>query len=179
MSVDLILGPMFSGKTTTLLSYEKKFQITKKKYICINHSFDNRYTTDGKLATHDGTISKGSNLSVSSLKSIEPFILDEFDAFIIDEVQFFDDIYIFVSYWSSQGKIIVCAGLSSDYKLEPFDNISKLIPKCDHILHLTALCVDCGNPAPFTERSIKSEEQTLIGTDDIYKPKCRKCHRII
>ncbi len=179
MSVDLILGPMFSGKTTTLLSYEKKFQITKKKYICINHSFDKRYNSEGKLATHDGNTSKGNILSVSELSEIETLILDEFDAFIIDEVQFFKDIDIFVNYWASQGKIIVCAGLSSDYKLEPFENISALISKCDHIQHLTALCMDCGNPASFTERSVKNEEQTLVGTDDIYKPKCRKCHKIM
>ena len=102
----------------------------------------------------------------------------DFDAFIIDEVQFFKDINNFVDYWSSKGKHIVCAGLNSDYKLEQFEPVSKLIPKCDHIHHLTALCVDCGQPAPFTERCIESREQTLVGTGDIYKPKCRKHHKI-
>jgi thymidine kinase len=178
MSVELVIGPMFSGKTTTLLTYEKKFQITNKKYLCINHSFDTRYTSEGKLATHDGKVSSGKHVTVTGLNEIESYILYEFDAFIIDEVQFFKDIDKFVSYWSSKGKHIVCAGLNSDYKLEPFDSISKLIPKCDHIHHLTALCVDCNQPAPFTERCVESKEQTLVGSGDIYKPKCRKHHKM-
>jgi len=179
MSIDLIIGPMFSGKTTTLLSYEKKFQVTKKKYLCINHSFDTRYTKDGKLATHDGKVSSGQHITVSDLNEIESYILHTFDAFIIDEVQFFKGVDNFVNYWSSKGKNIVCAGLNSDYKLEPFEPVSKLLPKCDVIKHLTALCVDCGADAPFTERCIESKEQTLVGTGDIYKPKCRKHHKII
>ena len=179
MSIDLIIGPMFSGKTTTLLSYEKKFQVTKKKYLCINHSFDTRYTKEGKLATHDGQVSSGQHVTVSDLSEIESYILHTFDAFIIDEVQFFKGVDSFVTFWSSRGKNIVCAGLNSDYKLEQFEPVSKLLPKCDVVKHLTALCVDCGTSAPFTERCIESKEQTLIGTGDIYKPKCRKHHKIM
>jgi thymidine kinase len=179
MTIDLIIGPMFSGKTTTLLSYEKKFQATKKKYLCINHSFDTRYTKEGKLATHDGQVSSGQHITVSDLREIESYILYAFDAFIIDEVQFFKDVDNFANYWSSKGKNIVCAGLNSDYKLEPFEPVSKLLPKCDVIKHLTALCVDCGDDAPFTERCVESKEQTLVGTGDIYKPKCRKHHKIM
>ena len=178
MSVDLVIGPMFSGKTTTLLTYEKKFQITKKNYICINHTFDLRYTSDGKLATHDGKVSSGQHIKVSNLMDIQEVFLSQFDAFIIDEVQFFKDVDKFVSNWSSKGKIIVCAGLNSDYKLDPFESVSSLIPKCDTIQHLKALCVDCGSEAPFTERCVDIKQQTLIGTSDIYKPKCRKCHNI-
>jgi thymidine kinase len=179
MSIDLIIGPMFSGKTTTLLSYEKKFQVTKKKYLCINHSFDTRYNKEGKLATHDGQVSSGQHITVSNLNELESYVLHAFDAFIIDEVQFFKDVDNFVNYWSSKGKNIVCAGLNSDYKLEPFEPVSKLLPKCDVIKHLTALCVDCGDDAPFTERCVESKEQTLVGTGDIYKPKCRKHHKIM
>ena len=77
MSIDLIIGPMFSGKTTTLLSYEKKFQVTKKKYLCINHSFDTRYTKEGKLATHDGQVSSGHRLlgpNISRLAKLPEFL---------------------------------------------------------------------------------------------------------
>ena len=179
MSVELVIGPMFSGKTTTLLTYEKKFQITGKKYLCINHSFDTRYTKEGKLATHDGQTSSGQHINVSDLNQIEHYILHTFDAFIIDEVQFFKRIDDFVSFWSSKGKSIVCAGLNSDYKLEQFEPVSKLIPKCDVVKHLTALCVECGEDAPFTERCVDVKQQTLIGTCDIYKPKCRKHHKIM
>jgi thymidine kinase len=84
MSIVLVFGPMFSGKTTTLLSYEKKFQISNKLYVCINHSFDTRYTTDGKLATHDGKISDSKTISVSSLNEIEDEFIEPLQGIIID-----------------------------------------------------------------------------------------------
>jgi thymidine kinase len=178
MSLQLVIGPMFSGKTTTLLSYEKKFQVSNKKYICINHSFDTRYSDDGKLSTHDGKVSSGRHVSVNSLNILKSSELDEYDAFIIDEIQFFTDAEDFIKFWTSRDKIIVCGGLNSDYRMKPFETVNKLISLSDKIVHLTALCVDCGSDAPFTERTIQSDKQTLVGTGDIYKPKCRKCHNI-
>jgi thymidine kinase len=179
MSIELIIGPMFSGKSTMLLSFEKKFEVSKKKYICINHSFDTRYSNEGKIATHDGKLSNGKHISVGKLKFISSVELIEYDAFIIDEVQFFEDIDIFVDFWSSKGKTIICAGLNSDYKMKPFEPINSLISKADTIHHLKAICTDCGKEAPFTQRCIKSDEQTLVGSSDIYLPKCRGCHKVI
>lgn len=179
MSVELIIGPMFSGKSTMLLTFEKKFEVSKKKYICINHSFDKRYSDQGKISTHDGKVSSGNHISVSKLKNINSIDLIEYDAFIIDEVQFFEDVDDFVDFWSSKGKIIICAGLNSDYKMKPFEPINSLISKADNIRHLKAICTDCGKDAPFTQRCIKSEEQTLVGSSDIYLPKCRGCHKVI
>ena len=179
MSLELIIGPMFSGKSTMLLSSEKKFQISKKNYICINHSFDTRYSSEGRISTHDGKISNGKHISVNKLKHINTVELIEYDAFIIDEVQFFDDIDTFIDYWTSKGKIIICAGLNSDYRKMPFESISKLISRADRIHHLNALCSDCGKEAPFTERCIKSDKQTLVGSTDMYLPKCRGCHKVI
>jgi len=49
--ITLIIGPMFSSKSTTLLSFERRFIILKKKYLCINHSFDTRYNDEGKITT--------------------------------------------------------------------------------------------------------------------------------
>lgn len=179
MSVELIIGPMFSGKSTMLLTFEKKFEVSKKKYICINHSFDKRYSDQGKISTHDGKVSSGNHISVSKLKNVNSIDLIEYDAFIIDEVQFFEDVDDFVDFWSSKGKIIICAGLNSDYKMKPFEPINSLISKADNIRHLKAICTDCGKDAPFTQRCIKSEEQTLVGSSDIYLPKCRGCHKVI
>jgi thymidine kinase len=179
MSLELIIGPMFSGKSTMLLSYEKKFQMSKKNYICINHSFDTRYSSEGKISTHDGKMSSGKHVSTNKLSHINSVELIEYDAFIIDEVQFFDDVDSFVDFWTSKGKYIICAGLNSDYKKLPFNNISKIISRADKIHHLTALCSDCGKEAPFTQRCVKDERQTLVGSTDMYLPKCRTCHKVI
>ena len=174
--ITLIIGPMFSSKSTTLLSFERRFIILKKKYLCINHSFDTRYNDEGKITTHDGTSStSGSNTVCHELSHLKDEELNEFEAFIIDESQFFDDIDIFADKWANLGKIIVCAGLNSDFKKEPFENISKLLAKADKVIHLNSICEKCGSDAPFTKRTIQNAEKTLIGGIESYVPRCRKC----
>ena len=173
--ITLIIGPMFSSKSTTLLSFERRFIILKKKYLCINHSFDTRYNDEGKITTHDGCSSPGHNTICHDLFHLNDDELDQFEAFIIDESQFFDDIDEFADKWANRGKTIVCAGLNSDFKKEPFENISKLLAKADKVIHLNSICDKCGSDAPFTKRTIHSDEKTLIGGIESYVPRCRKC----
>lgn len=182
MSLTLILGPMFSGKSSTLLSYERKFQLAKKNYICIKPALDKRYADDdhsySKIATHDNKFSNGTSIMISSLSDINYEDLNKYNAFIIDEVQFIDGIDEFVSYWIFLKKDIICAGLSGDYKMKPFKNISNLLPLADSVQILKSYCSDCGKDAPFTERTIHDTHQVVIGTEDIYLPKCRYHHKI-
>ena len=52
MSLRVITGPMYSGKTSELLRRIKKYKISKKKYFIIKYSKDNRYDKK-KVCTHD------------------------------------------------------------------------------------------------------------------------------
>ena len=174
--ITLILGPMFSSKSTTLLSFERRFRILKRNFVCINHSFDKRYNENGVIATHDKITSQNShNVQCSSLNELDNDYLNQFDCFLIDESQFFDNINIFAEKWANLGKTIVCAGLNSDFQKQPFDNISKLIPVADKIIHLKSICEKCGEDAPFSKRIVNSDEKTLIGGIESYAPRCRKC----
>ena len=178
MSITLILGPMFSSKSTTLLSYERRFIILNKKYLCINHSFDTRYNDEGKITTHDGSSSSGANTVIHDLSMLNDNEIEQFEALIIDECQFFDDIDTFAEKWANKGKTIICAGLNSDFKKEQFENISKLISKSDKIIHLNSICNKCGMDAPFSKRIIENEEKTVIGGIESYVPRCRKCFNL-
>jgi len=150
--LEVILGPMFSGKTTTLLSR------ARGKTVIINHVFDTRCKG---VKTHDG-------VEASALKSkVIPISVDA-DTLLVDEAQFFDSL----DGVETLAPNVVVAGLSGDYRRQPFGKILGLIPKADKVTFLTAVC-DCGAPAPFTKRI--SDEKNLISVQSSYIPKCGRC----
>jgi thymidine kinase len=150
--LEVILGPMFSGKTTALLSRAKgRTQI-------INHVLDTR--THG-VKTHDGVEKEAMKCNVI------PFSVDA-DTVLIDEAQFFESL----DGVETLAPNVVVAGLSGDFRRKPFGRILELIPKADKVTVLTAIC-DCGEPAPFTKRI--SVEKNVISVQSSYKPKCGRC----
>lgn len=150
--LEVILGPMFSGKTTTLLTR------AKGRTLVINHVFDTR--CEG-VKTHDG-------VEAAALKCAEIPNVSDYDTVLIDEAQFFGSLYGV----ETLAPNVVVAGLSGDYRKKPFGKILELIPKADKVTFLTAVC-DCGEPAPFTKRI--SDEKSLISVQSSYKPKCGSC----
>lgn len=176
--ITLICGPMFSGKSSMLISHERKLHFANKNYVTINHSFDNRYSDDCKITTHDKIHSQcKKHITASSIEELEKYseLFESIDAIIIDEVQFFNDISIFVGKWASKGKTVVCAGLNGDYKMNPFPSMVNLFSIADKITHSCAICVKCGADAPFTARIIKNDSVNLVGGSETYEPRCRKC----
>ena len=175
--ITVIIGCMFSSKTTTLLTYERKFHILKKKVCIIKHSFDTRYTSEEKVISHDGTSCiYGTVYICSNLISLIDTV-SEYDCILIDEGQFFYDLKEFCVKFGLTKQIVI-SGLLGDYKLESFKPISDILPMSDKVIHLTALCSMCGDDAPFTSRIVNNSNQMLIGTSDCYEPRCRKCHTI-
>ena len=146
------MGPMFSGKTTTLLTR------ATGKTVIINHVFDTR--CEG-VKTHDG-------VEASALKcNVLPVSIDA-DTVLVDEAQFFESL----EGVETLAPNVVVAGLSGDFMRKPFGKILDLVPKADKVTFLTAVC-DCGAPAPFTKRI--SDEKSLISVQSSYKPKCGSC----
>ena len=150
--LELILGPMFSGKTTALLTRRVG------RTLIINHSFDTR--GEG-VKTHDGV--EAAAMKCSALPSVSGY-----DTVLIDEAQFFESL----EGVEDLAPTVVVAGLSGDFRRKPFGKILELIPKADKVTFLTALC-DCGEPAPFTKRI--SGEECLVSVESVYKPKCGVC----
>ena len=180
MSLSLITGCMFSGKTTLLLSIVKKYKDSGKKIMGINFNKNSRYNTQ-KIITHNQeTFNFDSEVSVSNLNNI---IIDEYyssykisDVIAIDEIQFYPDAYKFiVDCINKDNKIVICSGLNGDFNKKPFEQISKLMSEADEIYHLKSRC-KCGKYAIFSKRIINSTEKILIGGLDSYVATCRECY---
>jgi thymidine kinase len=175
---------MFSGKSTSLLNEICKFNIFSKNILVINHSLDSKRTNNTAcIMSHDDK--QFNAFMINTLNTIldDSVIYDTYvssDIVIIDEAQFFPDLFPFID---SQlkiehqlNKIFIVAGLSGDSNLQPIGDLLRLIPLADEIIKLHAYCIKCkdGTIASFSKRkNCLSNSQILIGNNDIYIPVCR------
>lgn len=176
--LELIIGPMFSGKTTELLEIYKKCKFCNISVSIINHTIDNRY--------HDTMISSHDKIMAPCLqaKELNHFWTDnsnnelrESDVILINEGQFFPDLYEVVIDMLKYHKKIYISGLDGDFERKKFGNILDLIPHCDNVRKLKSLCSICknGTPGIFSMRLTNEKEQTLVGSNN-YIPVCRNCY---
>lgn len=172
--IELILGPMFSGKSTRLIEVIRKYTYKAKKTIMIKFYADKRYSEKSEVVTHD--LLKYDSIDCKNLRdSIET--LKQYDVIGIDEGQFFPDLVEVCEELAALKKIIIIAGLNGDFRMEPFPVISKIISKADKIKLLKAYCFNCHKDAKFSLRIVQSNETVLIGAGEAYKPACRECHK--
>ena len=185
--LELIIGPMWSGKTSKLLDLYRQMTFCEIPTMVINYSHDTRYS-ETQLSTHDqrkiDCIMALQLKEIADITSISrEYTTSETDAFskseviLINEGQFFSD----VVEWTEQAvdvyhkKVYIC-GLDGDFERKPFGNWLDLIPICDKVSKLNSYCGNCKKfPAIFTYRKTKDQHQTLIGSDE-YLPVCRKCY---
>lgn len=180
MPIELIIGPMFSGKTTELLRRLNRHKLSSKRVLIIKYSKDDRYSTNF-ICTHDNIRNDKSYnvINTIDLNDVETYLNQEMensrevDVIGIDEGQFFVNIADFCDLWAHNKHIIISA-LNGDYRRKIFTNIIPLFPICEDITKLTSIC-KCGKEASFTNRKIEDKTQEIIGGKDIYEPLCRKC----
>ena len=162
--INLILGPMYSGKSSELLRRYRRYIIANKKCLLVKYSKDNRYSTN-QIITHDAVSYTAYNCN--NLSELDGMVR-EYDVICIDEIQFFEDSAFYCDKWALDGLIIESCGLNGDFNRQPFATISSLIPLVDNIVYISAIDKKSGNEAPFTVRLINSNEQILIGGKNIY-----------
>lgn len=176
--LEVILGPMFSGKTSRLVEVYKQCKFCNIPVIVINHSIDNRYD-DELLSTHDKI--KIPCIKTEKLRNVfdNPSLLQDCEVILINEGQFFTDLYDSVVTMLSKGKQIYVCGLDGDFERKKFGQILDIIPLCDKVAKLTSLCSLCknGKPGIFSKRITCETEQTVVGADN-YIPVCRTCFSI-
>jgi thymidine kinase len=174
----IILGCMYSGKTSSLIRIYKYNKIAGIKTEVINYIDDNRYDPV-KMSTHDGI--KIDCLKFKNLNELfdkESDLIEKTDSFIINEGQFFNDLYDVVNKLVNEyNKVVYVGGLDGDFKMKKFGQILDLIPISDSVEKLTAICSLCKKKAAFTKRITKETVQTMIGGADKYIPVCRNCHK--
>jgi thymidine kinase len=177
--LEVIVGPMFSGKTSRIINLYKQYKYCNIPVIVVNHNDDNRYDNE-LLSNHD-------NIKIACFKCYEikemiakyyTLLNTQHVVILINEGQFFDDLYDSVSYLvNDMDKCVYVCGLDGDFKSNKFGQILDLIPICDNVYKLHSICVKCknGKRAIFTNRKTNDKEQKLIGVDT-YEPLCRKCY---
>ncbi len=167
-------GCMFSGKTSWLLQQYKKYSYIGKTICVINYADDKRYD-EKMLSTHDKQMIPC--IQSYSLESVK-HILNKSDVILINEGQFFKDLFDSVCELVENNKIVHIAALDGDFKRQEFGQVLKLLPMCDDYFKVKALCATCkdGTNAPFSFRLSTESQQISIGSDN-YLPLCRKCYK--
>tara|TARA_B100001093_G_C26163890_1_gene732731 strand:- start:30 stop:569 length:540 start_codon:yes stop_codon:yes gene_type:complete len=170
----IIFGCMYSGKSSELLKIINTYKLLDKSVLCINHSLDTRYGTN-KIISHDRK--EEYCFQVDNLTHVETLdIYKKSEILVIEEGHFFKDLVSFVKNSLSKNKKIYVAGLNGDYQQKSIGSINDLIPICDSVKKLDALCLICknGTKAIFTKRITDSRDQFIVGSTETYIPVCRK-----
>jgi thymidine kinase len=172
--IEVIVGPMFSGKSEELIRRLKRARIARQRVACYKPDIDLRYHRTS-IASHSSQTHEASTVSsVEHLKSALFPQLPEVDVVGIDEAQFFDPgIIPFAVELVHLGKRILIAGLDTTFAAEPFGPIPALMAIADEVTKLYAVCMVCGAPAIHTQRLGQSQELVVVGAAGLYEARCR------
>lgn len=180
--MEIIVGPMYSGKSEELIRRIRRAKIARQKVQVFKPEIDNRYSIDD-IVSHCGE--KEEAIAIKNSEEILGFLKKDIDVVAVDEVQFFDDNIIdILTKISNGGKRVICAGLDMNFRGEPFGCVPKLMAIAEFVDKLQAICMCCGNPATRTQRLINgkpanyNESVILIGAKESYEARCRKCHSV-
>ncbi|MBZ4664141.1 MAG: tdk [Caloramator sp.] len=178
--IEVIVGPMYSGKSEELIRRIKRAKIAKQNVLVFKPIIDNRYSKTC-VVSHTGI--KEEAICIQNPEDILNYVKDTTDVVAIDEVQFFDERVVDVcKKLADKGKRVICAGLDMDFRGEPFGPIPRLLAIAEFVDKIQAICVVCGNPATRTQRLINgkpakySDPIILVGATEAYEARCRKCH---
>ena len=169
--LEIIMGSMFSGKSSELIRRVKRHLVINERVLVINSSKDTR-SDKSVLRTHDDTLFEC--IKTNYLLSIDTTY---YDVIAIDEAQFFNNLLEFVDREVLRKKCIIVAGLDGDFQQKPIGQILQLVPLSDDVTKLSALCMGCrdGTPGPFTQRTGQCLAQELVGANELYRAVCRSC----
>ncbi|MCT4469517.1 thymidine kinase [Mycoplasma sp. HS2188] len=171
--LEVITGPMFSGKTEELLKRVNTLKWADVKTLVIKPSFDNRFS-ESELISRTGA--RLSSQNVTSSKEILKLWNKEYRAVAIDEMNFFDeDLPMVIEELLCNDVNVLVSGLDLDFLRKPFGITPHIIAIADEVSKLKAVCVKCKAPAGFSFRKIKSQDLNVLG-DSEYEARCRLCH---
>lgn len=180
--IEVITGSMYAGKSEELIRRIKRLEYAKTNFEVFRPAIDNRYS-ETEVASHSG------QKYVSHIIKDASEILDHIDyhtqAVCVDEVQFLGENFVSIADdLADRGVRVICAGLDTDFRGEPFGIMPLLITKAEFVQKLTAICSICGAPATRTQRLINHEAADyndpiiLVGAVEAYEPRCRHCHDV-
>lgn len=171
--IEVICGPMFSGKSEELIRRLRRATIARKRVQVFKPAIDNRYSED-EIVSH-GDLRMKSGVVNDALELLNR--LDwRAEVVGIDEANFMGPRLVDVAQQlADSGKQVIVAGLDTDYLGRPFAPIPDLLALAESITKTLAICVRCGNPAKHTQRLRGSDDLIVVGASDLYEARCRRC----
>lgn len=178
--IEVVCGPMFSGKSEEMIRRLNRVQYAKQRAIVFKPMIDDRWSK-AEIVSRNGLALP----ALSIHRSAE--ILEAapgFDVIGIDEAQFFDsELASVIQQLADQGARVVVAGLDTDYRRSPFGGMHEILAIADFVDKLQAVCHACGGPATLTQRLINGQpapfsgETIQVGDSDSYEARCRDCYQ--
>jgi thymidine kinase len=172
--IEVITGPMFSGKSEELIRRLKRARIARQRVACFKPDIDLRYHRTSIASHSDQTHEACTVANVERLRETLFPLLETTDVIGIDEVQFLDETIISLSVELIHlGKRVIMAGLDTTFNAEPFGPVPALMAIADEVTKLSAVCMVCGQPAIHTQRLGQSQELVVVGAAGLYEARCR------
>ena len=171
--IEVVVGPMFSGKSEELIRRLRRAEIARQRVQIFKPAIDSRFAAN-EIISHSGLGIPSDNVTKASeiLEKLQP----RTEVVGIDEAQFLGDEVVDVcTKLANLGKRVIVAGLDTDFRGRPFEPMPRLLAVAEEITKLLAICVRCGNPAVHTQRMVENEELIVVGASDAYEPRCRRC----
>jgi thymidine kinase len=171
--IEVICGPMFSGKSEELMRRLRRAMIARKRVQVFKPVIDTRYS-------HNEIVSHGDIRMRSEVCDSASDILKTLDwrtqVIGIDEANFLgQELIEIASQLADSGKQVILAGLDTDFMGRPFSPIPDLLAHAESITKTLAICMRCGNPAKHTQRLVESEDLIVVGASGMYEARCRRC----
>jgi thymidine kinase len=172
--IEVICGPMFSGKTEELIRRIKRAVYGKQRVQVFKPRLDNRYD---EVAVVSHSQAKVFSTPVDKAEEILALVKSDTEVVGIDEVQFLGpEVVAVCETLAARGLRVICAGLDQDFRGKPFEPMPQLLAVAEYISKELAICVVCGNPANRSQRLAASEDRVVVGAAGAYEARCRKCH---
>src|ERR1051326_9560320 len=171
--IEVIAGSMFSGKSEELIRRLRRARIARLKVQVFKPTIDVRYSQD-HIVSHSEMRHESSTVETAAelLSKVEKGT----EVVGIDEGQFFDNELVAVANeLARRGVRVIIAGLDQDYTGKPFEPMPQLLAIAEYITKTHAICVRCGQPANYSQRTFESEERVAVGAGDRYEARCRRC----
>src|SRR5712692_3307818 len=171
--IEVIVGPMFSGKSEELIRRLKRAEIARQRVQIFKPVIDQRYA-ESEIVSHSGLGIRSENVQTAA--EIMERVEARTEVVGIDEAQFLGDAIVDVcTRLADAGKRVIVGGLDTDFLGRPFEPMPRLLAVAEEITKMLAICVRCGNPAVHTQRLVASEDLIVVGAAGMYEPRCRRC----
>src|SRR5882724_5181914 len=171
--LEVIAGSMFSGKSEELIRRLRRAKIARQKVQVFKPNIDSRFS-DNHIVSHSEMRHESSN--IRSAAEVRAKVEPDTEVVGIDEGQFFDNELVNVANeLARRGVRVIIAGLDQDYTGKPWEPMPQLLAIAEYITKTHAICMKCGQPANYSQRTFESDERVAVGAAGMYEARCRRC----